>query len=197
MELERGDKMSKTIEQLKQDIKELRQQEIDAGYYGEEYELWKSKKPIPPRRLVLGCYEEVQPLYTFLVSYAQESAKASQPLPFDTNRLESYEKYTLVMRQFKGLDLSMPGFLLEVASSQVTGMLNGDRSYHAGMEMLYNSLQNVSLPSHMSQRETSRAYRGEHFEALVDRYKERIKAHLEEGNRIATDNLKKRGKIDE
>lgn len=188
---------SKTVEQLQREIKAIKQQHIDAGYFGKEIERWEAKEPRPPRRLALGCYEEVKPLYTFLVSYAQESAKAGQPLPFDTNRLESYEKYTLVMRKFKGLDLSMPGFLLEVASSQVTGMLNGDRSYHAGMEMLYNSLQNVSLPSHMSKRETSRAYRGEHFEALVNRYQERIKAHLEEGNRIATDNLKKRGKIDE
>lgn len=188
---------SKTIEQLEREIKAIKQQHIDAGYFGEEIERWEAKEPKPPRRLALGCYEEVQPLYTFLINYAQQSAKAGQPLPFDTNRLESYEKYTLVMRQFKGLDLSMPGFLLEVASSQVAGMLNGGRSYHAGMEMLYNSLQSVSLPSHLSQRETIRAYRGEHFEALVDRYYERINAYIAEGKRIAAGNLKKRGKKDE
>jgi len=189
--------MAQTIEQIKKDIQKIDQQRIDAGYHGEEIERWEAKEPRPPRRLALGCYEELQPLYTFLVNYAQESAKASQPLPFDTSRLDSYQKYTRVMRQYKGLDLSIGGFLLEVACSQVTGMLSGKRSYHAGMEMLYNSLQTSRLPSHLTQKETSRAYRGEHFEALVDRYNERIKAHLEEGNRIATENLKKRGKSNE
>lgn len=189
--------MAQTIEQLKRRTQELKQQRIDAGYAGEEYEKWSAKKPKPPRRLALGCYEELQPLYVFLTTYAQKSAADWKPLKFDVSRLDVYRKYLRVMRYHNALDYNFSAFSLEIGCEQVIKILNGQQSFHKGMEVLLGTLKHWELPSHLPQRDTSRAYRGEHFEALVDRYYERINAHVAEGAQIAADNLKKRGETNE
>lgn len=176
---------------------EWKQQDIEAGRYGEEYEQWEARKPEVPRRLALGCYEELQPLYEFLVTYAQESAKAGQVLKFDISRLEVYDKYIKVMHYHELLEYHFVTSQIDIACQIVRRMLEGDMNFHLGMEMLYKYLKRWGFGSHLPKRAVSRAYRGEHFEALVDRYIERIDAYKAEGEQIAADNLKKRGELNE
>lgn len=190
-------KVADSREKIIRDTQKLKQQSIDAGYHGEEFERWESREPKVPRRLALGCYEELQPLYEFLVTYAKKSAEAGKVLEFDITKLDVYDKYIKVMHYYKFMEANFISFCIDVACQIVKRMLKGEMTYHEGMELLYNYLKRWEFPSHIQSREISRPYQGEHFEALVDRYHERILAHVEEGKRIAADNLKKRGELNE
>lgn len=190
-------KVADSQEKIIRDTQRLKQQGIDAGYHGEEFERWEARKPKVPRRLALGCYEELQPLYEFLVTYAQKNAQAGKVLEFDISRLKVYYKYISVMHYHKSLDYNLIAFQIDVACQLVERMLSEKLSFHTGMELLFKYLKDWEFPSHLQRREVSRPYQGEYFEALVDRYHERILAHVEEGKRIAADNLKKRGELNE
>lgn len=189
--------MADSIEKIRRRTQEINQRHIDAGYFGEKHDQWEAREPRVPRRLALGCYEELKPLYEFLVTYAQKSAQAGRALEFDTTKLDAYDKYIKAMRYHKFLEANLISFCIDVSCEIVRRMLKGEMSYHAGMELLYKYLNRWEFPSYVSRRALSRPYRGKHFEALVDRYYERILAHIEEGKRIAAENLKERGELNE
>lgn len=172
----------------------MEQQQIDAGYFGEEVERWEAREPKPPRRLALGCYEELQPLYVFLVNYAQQSANEGQVLPFDISRLDRYEKYITVMWKEPSRDFRFSAFSFGVLNQTVRQMVNKEISYHKGMERLYNHLKDARLEPYVSRK---RAYTGKHLDALAERYDVRYKEWQAEGKRIAANNLKKRGETNE
>lgn len=177
-------------EEMVKEIDEWSKKRIEDGYYGEEIEAWEAREPKPSRRISLGCYEELQPLYEFLVNYTQRCHDAGQTLPFDASRLDKYAKYINLMYREASGDFRFSAFSFGVACQTVHEMVKQEITYHKGMEYLVSNLPNALLPNNIK---TDRAYTGQHLDALVSRNHKRYSDWCEEGDRIAAENVRKRG----
>lgn len=196
--------MADSLEKLKQDIEKMKQQQIDAGYYGEEYEAHMKKEPRPPLPLAFRCHLELVPLYEFMVGYAERCNKAGEAIPFDLSILDHYKRYLHVIH-YSGLygnrrsgepdydvsTLSYDFLKIKMALDTLELMATGKKPYLAALGSLVKSLtfKYQQFPRGIISR---RIYNGKHVEALVDRYNERIKAHKAESKRIAEKNVKRR-----
>lgn len=185
------------IEKIRARIAELQSQAVEKGRSGEEYDTHKANKPIAPYRLQVRCYYEAVPLYEFLIGYTKECSTAGKPVPFDLTILERYERYIKIM-MFNGRvtgTIWTMGFKLKCCVNFIKQMLNGELPYLKAMETLVQFLD-LGYERYPSSRVNSkRQYKGDVaiFDALVERYCERIDAHIEESHRIARENVRKRG----
>lgn len=180
------------MKKMEREIEEAKKQQIEQGYHGEEYERWKAREPVARSRLVARCYEEVRPLYEFLINYAQQTANAGQTLPFDISLLDSYDKYLKMLWKSPEWDAKFLGFSLSILSHTVQLMVKKEITYHKGIEQIYIYLKHTRI------RESHKPmYKGEHFDALVERHHVRHDEWSEEGHRIAAENVRKRGEMND
>lgn len=197
--------MAHSLDKMKREIEKMNQQMIDAGFHGEEYEAHMKSEPRPPLPLAFRCHIELVPLYEFMVDYAERCNEAGKPIPFDLSILDHYKRYLLVI-QYSGLyadrrsgepdydvsTLSYDFFKIKMALDTLELMATSKKPYLEALGSLVKSLtfKYQQFPRSITSR---RIYKGEHFEALVDRYNERIIAHKAESKRIAEKNVKQRG----
>lgn len=176
--------------QMDREIEEATRQRIEQGYHGEEYERWKLREPVANRRLVSRCCEEVQPLYEFIINYAKQSADAGRALEFDVSLLLNFDKYTKMLWESPDHQFKYLGAFLSILSGTLEKMVKNEMSYLKGMEEFYTVLRQSNYITTGTRKKT---YKGKHFEALVNRYHERRAEWIKEGERIAAENVRKRG----
>ncbi|MEK4085097.1 hypothetical protein [Psychrobacillus sp. FSL K6-1415] len=183
-----------STEKVKAQIAEWKQQDVIEGRSGKEYEVHQELSPVAPYRLRLRCYSEIIPLYEFLVGYAQKCAHSGQPVEFDIKLFDRFERYLRVIQSLRQVDtMGMDAMQIAIMVDRVKRMLSSETPFHYTMERLVKELDwgySQFPSSHISRK---KQYNGKHFEALVDRYCERIDAHIEERKRIAEENVRKRG----
>lgn len=182
-----------STEKVKEQIAEWKQQDIIEGRSGKEYEAHEEQEPVAPYRLRLRCYSEIIPLYEFLVGYAQKCAHSGQPVEFDIKLFDRFERYLKVIQNIRRVDtICMDALQIAIMVDRVKKMLSDEAPFHYTMERLVKELDwgySQFPSSHVSRK---KQYKGDCFEALVDRYCERIDAHTEESKRIARENVERR-----
>ncbi|MBM7707610.1 hypothetical protein JOD03_002557 [Chryseomicrobium aureum] len=197
--------MADSLDKIKRDIEKMKQQRIEAGYHGEEYEAHKATKPRPSLPLAFRCYYELTPLYEFMVEYAERVSKAGEPIPFDLSILDHYKRYLEVIHyagvfkkkrngdyDYDASTLTSDFISIYMATIALDDLVTYKRPYLEALGSLMTSLtfKYEQFPRSITSR---RIYNGKHVEALVDRYSERIKAYEAESKRIAEKNVKQRG----
>lgn len=196
--------MARSLEELRRDLDKMRQERIDKGFHGEEYERHMANEPRPPLPLAFRCYYELEPLYEFMVAYADRCNKAGEAIPFDLTMLDEYKRYLKVIssiRHFtkdangnrdRDADVLTSDYLrLAGGTALLEDLVNRERSFLGVLGTMVSliSFKYEQFPRYVNKR---RVYNGKHFEALVDRYCERIDEHRAEMKRIAEENVKRR-----